>query len=67
MSMASCLFRSYERVTDLAARTAVAEISDQLDALTVEELRTVREHERRTKNRETLLEQIDRKIRAANS
>jgi hypothetical protein len=45
----------------------IAEISGQLDALTVEELRTVREHERRTKNRETLLEQIDRKIRAANS
>jgi hypothetical protein len=43
---------------------SVAEISRRLDALTTEQLRKVREYEKRNKNRETLIEQIDRKIRA---
>jgi hypothetical protein len=42
----------------------VAEISRRLEGLTTEELEKVREYEKRTKNRETLIEQIDRKIRA---
>jgi hypothetical protein len=43
----------------------VAEISDTLDELSEEQLRTVREYERRHKNRDSLIEQIDRKIKAA--
>jgi hypothetical protein len=43
---------------------SVAEISKRLDGLSVEQLRKVREFEKRNKNRETLIEQIDRKIRA---
>jgi exonuclease VII large subunit len=41
----------------------VEEISGRLGVLSVEELRVVREHEERTKNRGTILEQLDRKIR----
>jgi hypothetical protein len=43
---------------------SVAEVSRRLDALSVEQLRKVREYEKQHKNRETLIEQIDRKIRA---
>jgi hypothetical protein len=43
---------------------SVAEISRRLDGLSAEQLRKVREYEKRNKNRETLIEQIDRKIRA---
>jgi hypothetical protein len=43
---------------------SVAEISRRLDGLTAERLRAVREFEKRNKNRETLIEQIDRRIRA---
>jgi hypothetical protein len=42
----------------------VEEVSARLDALSTEELREVRDYEERTKNRETLLEQLDRRIRA---
>jgi hypothetical protein len=45
----------------------VDEISKRLDGLSVEQLKEVREFEKRNKNRETLIEQIDRKIRARNS
>jgi hypothetical protein len=41
----------------------VDEISKRLDGLSAEELRKVREYEKRNKNRETLIEQIDRKMR----
>jgi hypothetical protein len=41
----------------------VEEVSARLDALSTEELREVRDYEERTKNRETLLEQLDRRIR----
>jgi hypothetical protein len=43
----------------------VEEISKRLDGLSVEELQLVRDYEERNKRRETLLEQMDRKIRAA--
>ena len=43
----------------------VDEISKRLDGLSVEELQRVRDYEERNKRRETLLEQMDRKIRAA--
>ena len=43
---------------------SVAEISSRLDGLSTDDLRKVREYEKRNKNRETLIEQIDRKIRA---
>ena len=42
----------------------VAEISERLDALSVHQLEQVREFEKNNKNRETLVGQIDRKIRA---
>lgn len=41
----------------------VDEISGRLDGLSTEDLRLVRDHEERTKNRDTILEQLDRKIR----
>jgi hypothetical protein len=41
----------------------VEEVSARLDALSTEDLREVRDYEERTKNRETLLEQLDRRIR----
>lgn len=43
----------------------VEEISKRLDGLSVEELQLVRDYEERNKRRETLLERMDRKIRAA--
>jgi hypothetical protein len=43
----------------------VDEISKRLNDLSVEELRLVRDHEERNKARESLLEQMDRKIRAS--
>ncbi|HEX5975215.1 MAG TPA: hypothetical protein VFY57_08660, partial [Rubrobacteraceae bacterium] len=42
----------------------VEDIVKQLDGLTIQQLEQVREYEKRNKNRETLIEQIDRKIRA---
>jgi hypothetical protein len=42
----------------------VDEIAGRLDDLSVTELKKVRKYEKRNKNRETLIEQIDRKIRA---
>ncbi len=42
----------------------VAEFSRKLDGLSVGELKQVRKYEKQNKNRETLLEQIDRKIKA---
>ncbi len=42
----------------------VEEASKRLDDLSVEELQLVRDYEERNKKRETLLEQMDRKIRA---
>jgi hypothetical protein len=45
----------------------VAEISRRIEGLPTEQLRKVREFEKNHKNRETLIEQIDRKIRANNS
>ena len=41
----------------------VEEVSAHLDALSAEELREVRDYEERTKKRETVLEQLDRRIR----
>ena len=43
----------------------VEEISKRLNDLSVEELQLVRDYEERNKRRQTLLEQMDRKIRAA--
>jgi hypothetical protein len=43
---------------------SVAEISKRLDGLSAEQLRKVREFEKQNKDRETLIEQLDRKIRA---
>jgi ATP-dependent Clp protease ATP-binding subunit ClpA len=42
----------------------VEEISGRLGDLSVEDLRVVRDHEERTKNRDTVLEQLDRRIRS---
>jgi hypothetical protein len=43
----------------------VEEISGRLNDLSVEELQVVRDYEERNKRRQTLLEQMDRKIRAS--
>jgi hypothetical protein len=45
----------------------VKEIGDRLDGLSAAEIRRVREYEKRNKNRETLIEQFDRKLRAASA
>jgi hypothetical protein len=42
----------------------VDEISERLEGLSADQLKEVREFEKHNKNRETLIEQIDRKIRA---
>src|ERR687893_20803 len=42
----------------------VEEISARLGALSSEELREVRDYEERTKNRDTILEELDRRIRS---
>ena len=43
---------------------SVAEVSRRIEGLPTDQLRKVREFEKKNKNRETLIEQIDRKIRA---
>jgi hypothetical protein len=50
--------------TDNYERLTVAEVTEKLDDLSVEELKKLRELEKRTKDRESLVERIDRKIRA---
>ena len=50
--------------TDNYDALTVAEITDKLDDLSAEELKKLREFEKRTKDRESLVERIDRKIRA---
>jgi hypothetical protein len=42
----------------------VEEVSSRLGALSSEDLREVRDYEERTKNRDTILEQLDRRIRS---
>jgi hypothetical protein len=46
---------------------SVAEVSRRIEGLPAEQLKQVREFEKRNKDRETLVAQIDRKIRANNS
>jgi hypothetical protein len=41
----------------------VEEISGRIGGLSADDLRVVRDHEERNKNRETVLEQLDRRIR----
>ena len=43
---------------------SVEEVSERLSGLSTEDLREVRDYEERNKNRETVLEQLDRKIRS---
>ena len=50
--------------TDNYDTLTVAEITEKLGDLSVEELKTLRELEKRNKNRESLVARIDRKIRA---
>ncbi len=45
----------------------VGEIGDRLEGLWAAEIRTVREYEKRNKNRETLIEQFARKLKAASA
>ena len=42
----------------------VEEVNERLGSLSLEELREVRDYEERNKNRETILEQLDRRIRS---
>jgi hypothetical protein len=46
---------------------SVSEVSRRIEGLPAEQLKKVREFEKNHKNRETLIEQLDRKIRANNS
>ena len=50
--------------TDNYDALTVAEITEKLDDLSADELRQLREFEKRNKDRESLIERIDRKIRA---
>jgi hypothetical protein len=43
----------------------VEEVSKKLNGLSAEDLKKVREYEKQNKNRETLIEQIDRKLKDA--
>jgi hypothetical protein len=45
----------------------VEEVSARLDALSAEELGEVRDYEERNKNRDTVLEQLNRRIRSGSS
>lgn len=45
-------------------KKSVEEITARLDTLTVDQLERLKRHERRNKNRETLIQEIDRRIRA---
>lgn len=44
---------------------SVAEISKRLDGLTVEQVGEIRAYEKRNKNRESLVSQLDRRIKNA--
>src|SRR5215217_6354111 len=48
-------------------KLTVEEVSARLDSLSAEDLREVRDYEERNKNRETVLEQLDRRIRGGGS
>src|SRR5215207_8156317 len=54
------------KTTDYEGLT-VAEITEKLDDLSVEQLEQLREYEKQNKDRETLIDRIDSKIRAKNS
>jgi len=45
----------------------VAEISKRIDGLSAAQIREIREYEKRNKNRETLIDQFDRKLKAASA
>jgi hypothetical protein len=45
----------------------VEEVNGMLEGLTAAQIREVREYEKRNKNRETLIEQFDRKLKAASA
>ncbi len=45
----------------------VKDIGDRIDTLSASQIRTIREYEKRSKNRETLIEQFDRKLKAASA
>jgi hypothetical protein len=45
----------------------VEEIKDRLDGLTAAQIREIREYEQRNKNRETLIEELDRKLKAVSA
>jgi hypothetical protein len=45
----------------------VGEIAERIDDLTAAEIREVREYEKRNKDRETLIEQLDRKLKAVSA
>ncbi|HSL01731.1 MAG TPA: hypothetical protein VK869_15450 [Rubrobacteraceae bacterium] len=45
----------------------VGEISGRLDGLSAAQIRELREYEKRNKNRETLIEQFDRKLKAVSA
>jgi hypothetical protein len=46
---------------------SVEKVTSRLGALSAEDFREVRDYEERNKNRETILEQLDRRIRSGSS
>jgi hypothetical protein len=46
---------------------SVEEITDRLEGLSEAQIKQVRDHERRTKNRKSLMEQFDRKLNRVGS
>jgi len=45
----------------------VKDIGDRIDILSASQIRTIREYETRNKNRETLIDQFDRKLKAVSA
>jgi hypothetical protein len=59
----SCPARSAQFPIEGYDELSVEEISGHIGSLSAEDVRVVRVYEERNKNRETLLEQLDRRIR----
>ena len=64
LSYAQEVLRSTQFPIEGYDELSVDEVSGRLGDLSAEELRVVRDYEERTNNRDTILEQLDRKIRA---
>jgi ATP-dependent Clp protease ATP-binding subunit ClpA len=64
ISYAQAGLRSAQFPIEVYDELTVEEISGRLGNLSIDDLRVVRDYEERNKNRETVLEQLDRRIRS---